>query len=272
MNFQDFINQTKGKKIDVDGLYGGQCVDLFNYFNKLYNNGVYINCKPSGYARSLAENKANNGILKYYKETAINNMITGTIVVYGKCPFAPDSHVCFFIKDNGDGTYQALQQNANGRQYVTVDNNPYDGIIGAFIPNQLVGSSSNSHQTNSSADQILYKGSKVKFNGIFKVDILKSPISSNLFGCTALTGISFNDYYNEKCKSYHWLPTEPFTECDVNGNTTKDQVLGGGLSYVKNDNIYTVQDIDVPTNSAKLNINGRDVWVFSKYLYEVSNN
>lgn len=134
------------------------------------------------------------------------------------------------------------------------------------------GTSSNIHQINSSADQILYKGSKVKFNGIFKVDILKSPISSNLFGCTALTGISFNDYYNEKCKSYHWLPTEPFTECDVNGNPTKDQVLGGGLSYVKNDNVYTVQDIDIPTNSAKLNINGRYVWVFSKYLKEVSNN
>ena len=269
MNFQDFINQTKGKKIDVDGLYGGQCVDLFNYFNKLYNNGVYINCKPSGYARSLAENKANNGILKYYKETAINNMITGTIVVYGKCPFAPDSHVCFFIKDNGDGTYQALQQNANGRQYVTVDNNPYDGIIGAFIPNQLVGSSSNSHQTNSSADQILYKGSKVKFNGIFKVDIIKSPVSSNMFGCCELTGCSIDSYRKEKVQDYHWIPTYDFTEVDKNGASTKDQKLTGGSSYVINKNIYEVIDIDVKTNSAKLKINNHDIWVYSTFLYEV---
>lgn len=272
MNFQDFINKTKGKAIDVDGRYGSQCVDLFNYFNKLYNNGVYINCQPSGYARSLAENKANNGILKYYKETAINNMITGTVVVYGKCSFAPEGHVCFFIKDNGNGTYQALQQNNKGRQYVTIDNNPYDGIIGAFIPNQLVGSPSNGHQINSSVDQVLYKGSKVKFNGVFKVDILKSPISSNLFGCTQLTGISFSDYQRESCEAYHWLPAESFTECDANGNPTSDQRLSGGNSYVKNDNIYTVQDIDVASNSAKLNINGRDVWVFSKHLKEVSNN
>lgn len=64
-------------------------------------------------------------------------MIEGTVVVYGKCKFAPEGHVCFFIKDNGDGTYQSLQQNANGRMYVTIDNNPYDGIIGAFIPNQI---------------------------------------------------------------------------------------------------------------------------------------
>lgn len=74
MNFQDFVNRTLGKAIDVDGMYGCQCVDLFNYFNKLYNN-VYINCRPSGYARSIAQNKANNGILDYYIETTIDNMI-----------------------------------------------------------------------------------------------------------------------------------------------------------------------------------------------------
>lgn len=122
------------------------------------------------------------------------------------------------------------------------------------------------------ADQILYKGSKVKFDGIFKVDIIKSPVDSNLFGCTQLTGISYDEYYNEKCKDYHWIPTNDFDECDENGNiTNQDQIVQGGISFVKNDNIYEVLDIDIPTNSAKLNINGRDVWVYSTYLYEVSN-
>ena len=259
MDFQDFINKTLGKAIDVDGLYGPQCVDLFNYFNKLYNN-VYINCRPSGYARSLAENKANNGILNYYQETAVNNMIEGTVVVYGNCAVAPSSHVAFFVKDNGNGTFQALQQNAP-KPYVTLSNMSYNGIIGAFIPKQLVGSSNNS-SPSIGADQVLFKGSKVKFDGIFKVDIIDIP--HNLFGSKTLTGTI--------TRSYHWLPSGPFTEVDKNGNTTKDQVLGGGLSYVKNDNIYTVQDIDVPTNSAKLNIDGRDVWVFSKYLKEISDN
>lgn len=263
MDFQDFINKTLGKAIDVDGLYGPQCVDLFNYFNKLYNNGVYINCRPSGYARSLAENKANNGILNYYQETAVNNMIEGTVVVYGNCAAAPSSHVAFFVKDNGNGTFQALQQNAP-KPYVTLSNMPYNGIIGAFIPKQLVGNSSSSNNTSSStgADQVLYKGSKVKFDGIFKVDIV--DIKNNLFGSKTLTGAV--------TQSYHWLPSGPFTEVDVNGNVTSDQILVGGLSYVKNDNIYTVQDIDIPTNSAKLNIDGRDVWVFSKYLKEISDN
>lgn len=134
--FNEFKERYLGKTVDVDGAWGEQCVDLFNAWNRDYN-GCYINCQPTKYARSIAENKANNGILNYFNETAVNNMIEGTVVVYGKCNFAPEGHVCFFIKDNGDGTYQALQQNAGGRQYVTIDNNPYDGIIGAFIPKQV---------------------------------------------------------------------------------------------------------------------------------------
>ena len=134
--FKEFMNRYLGKAVDVDHAYGMQCVDLFNAWNRDYNN-TYINCKPSGYARSLAENKYNNGILKYFTETAINNMIEGTVVVYGKCKQAPYSHVCFFIKDNGNGTFQALEQNAP-YPYVTVGTMRYDGIIGAFIPNQLL--------------------------------------------------------------------------------------------------------------------------------------
>lgn len=254
MNFQDFINQTKGKKIDVDGLYGGQCVDLFNYFNKLYNNGVYINCKPSGYARSLAENKANNGILKYYKETAVNNMITGTVVVYGKCSFAPDSHVCFFIKDNGNGTYQALQQNNKGRQYVTIDNNPYDGIIGAFIPNQLVSNPSNSHQINSSADQILYPGSKVQFYGCQIEDIQtkgnNTTFYSSKYGC--------------------WLPITPFYRVDENGNRYANQKSSKG-NWLKSNAIFTVKSVSKNPDRAVIEIDGKDYNVLSSGLYEVSN-
>lgn len=136
--FNEFMNKYLGKQVDVDHAYGIQCVDLFNAWNRDYNN-TYINCKPSGYARSLAENKYNNGILKYFKETAINNMIEGTVVVYGNCKAFPSSHVAFFIKDNGNGTFKALQQqNGKGVNYVSINNLPYSGIIGAFIPNQLV--------------------------------------------------------------------------------------------------------------------------------------
>lgn len=135
--FNEFKDRYLGKTVDVDGAFGGQCVDLFNAWNRDYN-GVYINCSPSGYAKSLAENKENNGILNYFKETTVDNMIEGTVVVYGNCKFSKTSHVCFFIEDNGDGTYKALQQNYGYQEWVTINNNPYEGIIGAFIPNQIL--------------------------------------------------------------------------------------------------------------------------------------
>lgn len=134
--FEEFKNKYLGKSVDIDGLYGEQCVDLFNAWNRDYNK-TYINCRPSGFARSLAENKENNGILKYFTEVALKDCVPGTVIVYGRCKFAPDSHVCFFIKDNGNGTFEALQQNYHSIRHVTINNNPYSGIIGCFVPKQI---------------------------------------------------------------------------------------------------------------------------------------
>ena len=118
------------------------------------------------------------------------------------------------------------------------------------------------------ADQILHVGSKVRFDGVFKADIIKR--GTNWFGNTKLTGVSYNTYYNERAKDYHWIPLDDWKEVDVGGNTNgQDDIITGGVSYVKNDNIYEVKEIDIPTNSAKLTLNGHDVWVFSTYLYEV---
>ena len=117
-------------------------------------------------------------------------------------------------------------------------------------------------------DQILHVGSKVRFDGVFKVDIIKR--GTNWFGNTKLTGVSYSTYYNEKAKDYHWIPLDDWKEVDVGGNENgQDDIVVGGVSYVKNDNIYEVQEIDVPTNSAKLTLNGHDIWVYSTYLYEV---
>ena len=173
---------------------------------------------------------------------------------------------------NKFGIYQFNNEYDTDSCYFVDNTNILNGMGGSWKKTADVKvENSDVTDGNGTADQVLYKGSKVKFNGAFKVDILKSPLSSNLFGCCELTGCTYDSYYSEKVDAYHWLPTAPFVECDKNGNATKDQILSGGNSYVKNDNIYIVQDIDINTNSAKLNIDGRDVWVFSTFLYEVAN-
>lgn len=117
-------------------------------------------------------------------------------------------------------------------------------------------------------DQILHVGSKVKFDGVFKVDIIKR--GTNLFGNTKLTGVSYDTYYNEQAAAYHWIPLDDFTEVDKYGSKIgQDDVVYGGASYVINENTYDVVKVDVKTNSAKLILNGREVWVFSTFLMEV---
>ena len=139
INFDEFINKTLGRKIDTDGYpkeQPYQCVDLAKYYNDCYFSPFQVYCSTTGYAKDWANNKYTNGLLDYYDETAINNMIKGTLVVWGNSRVAPDSHIGFFVKDNGDGTFQCLQQNAP-YPYVTLSNISYDGIIGAFIPKNI---------------------------------------------------------------------------------------------------------------------------------------
>ncbi len=116
-------------------------------------------------------------------------------------------------------------------------------------------------------DQILHVGSRVQFEGIFKVDILKKPLGSNLFGCVALTGCPVKHYKNGKCKSYDWLKANDFIECDKKGNKTKDQILVGGKSYVKNSKTYEVKQII--GDSAMIHVSGYDSLIKAKYLREV---
>lgn len=154
---------------------------------------------------------------------------------------------CYFV-DNTNIVYAANITNWKKTDKISVDENPHKEAV----------------------DQILHVGSKVKFDGIFKVDIVRTPYSTNLFGNTQLTGVSFNDYQKERAKQFHWIPLNDWTEVDRYGNSKgQDQIVVGGYSYVLNKNTYIVQSIDVRTNSARLCLNGHDIWVFSTYLYEI---
>ena len=75
------------------------------------------------------------------------------------------------------------------------------------------------------------------------------------------------DYKNGKCKSYDWLRANDFIKKKKKGNKTKDQLLVGGKSYVKNDRTYTVKSIS--GDSAMINVSGYDSLIKAKYLKEV---
>ena len=265
MTADGFYNTQKGKAVDIDYTAGVQCVDLFKLFTKVNYNVWQYNC-GNGLASGLWLNRKSRPYYQYFDEVDINHLQDGDWCFWNtNSRDCPNSHVAMYYKG------QYFGQNQNGIKAATLTNISKDGMLGALRPKIYTNEINPS--VVSKADQLLFKGSKVKFDGIFKVNILKSPLSSNLFGCCELTGVSADDYFNERAKDYHWLPLNDFVETDKYGNTKdQDDIITGGQSYVKNNNIYEVKEIDIPTNSAKLNLNGRDVWIFSKYLFEVSNN
>ena len=136
-------------------------------------------------------------------------------------------------KKNSYGNYCFNNEYDTDVCYFVDDTNIINGLRGNWKKTTDVKLETPPIPTDKKVDQILFKGSKVKFNGVFKVDIIKSPIASNLFGCTKITGCTFQDYKAGRAKDYHWIPTKPFIECDKNGTITKDQKLIGGTSYVK---------------------------------------
>lgn len=158
--FDSFVKKYDGKQVDVDNLYGIQCVDLFNAYNRDYF-GVYINCQPSGYARSLAENKKNNRILKYYKEVSLSSAIKGSVVVYGKCKIAPKSHVGFLYENLHNGKIKIFHQTSS-LGHAGIETITADGIIGVFTPNNLIDEQSEKYFI------------ACKYNGFSIVDALKS--------------------------------------------------------------------------------------------------
>lgn len=101
----------------------------------------------------------------------------------------------------------------------------------------------NGKPINPDPDQILHVGSKVMFNGIFRVDeiLLESAKYPNgAVGCYATC-------YGAPCDSNDYIPCGPLAQCDPNkGRADYDAVLEVG-EYWMTDKIFTVLDVELPT-------------------------
>lgn len=240
MTYKEFKKKYNNKYTDFDNAYGCQCWDLIQrYMTEVLNlpSSIFNGC---GLVSNMLKPPKINVLLKYFDEVKTAKQGDIAIWEYG--------HVAIY--DSAVKKY--FSQNPNPCRVIQITR----GGVHYFRK-----------KTKEKVDQILHVGSKVKFDGIFKVDILKLPLGSNLFGCVALTGCSVKDYKNGKAKSYDWLRANDFIECDKKGNKTKDQMLVGGKSYVKNDRTYTVKSIS--GDSAMINVSGYDSLIKAKFLKEV---
>jgi hypothetical protein len=133
MNFKDFISKYKNKKVDFDGAYGGQCVDLFNqYLVDCLGIPNPIQMFPVASAYQIWDYA--NGNNKFERIANDPNAIPqeGDIIIWGK-GLGPHGHVAIYI--NGDVMkFVSFDQNWNNIQKCIEVTHNYDDVIGWLRP------------------------------------------------------------------------------------------------------------------------------------------
>lgn len=116
--------------------------------------------------------------------------------------------------------------------------NPYDWNTFCSKVQQLLNGGK-----GEAVDQILHAGSKVKFNGVFKVDQIIEPSKkypNGAVGCYATC-------YGAPVGDNDWIPSGPLATCNSDGtNVNYDGILDVG-DYWKCDKIFTVVSVELPT-------------------------
>lgn len=113
--------------------------------------------------------------------------------------------------------------------------------------------------SSEAVDQVLHVGSKVQLNGIYKINAVSSKLNGVI--CQELVG-------TPPYQTYHYIDATPCYEVDRFGNKTKDQICDTS-HYLKIPGVFTVLAIDKKTDSCKIKIGSREVWVYCKPCTEV---
>lgn len=123
-----------------------------------------------------------------------------------------------------------------------------------------------SPQSTNKVDQVLEVGSTVKIPGNFSLDDLVNypEGSSNWYAVSNALAIPPVDAYN-------YIPIEPLVETNDKGVRTTDQdFANAGHSYFNFDNkTFKVMAVDADSDTAKVNVGGRSVWMKAGPLVEV---
>ena len=105
MTLEEFVKKYNGRKVDFDGVYGAQCVDLFRQYAK---EGLGIkehtgSCSTSGGAKDLFLDYDKMPIeKKYFSRSKAKNWQPGDILVWDQTPTNKYGHVAIFLAKLGD--------------------------------------------------------------------------------------------------------------------------------------------------------------------------
>lgn len=112
-NPQEFYDATIGKSFDMDGAYGAQCWDLFDYFCRKQGVTCSRYCSLTGYAGDLYKLRYTYGYDKFFEFFYPKNAVRGDW-------YFSDRHVAMVWDVYADGSVLLLGQNQGGKKWTTL--------------------------------------------------------------------------------------------------------------------------------------------------------
>ena len=98
MTLEEFIDKYDGKKVDFDGVYGAQCVDLFRQYTKdvLGIKEHTGPCQTTGGAKDLYLDYDKMPVeKKYFYRSKQKNWVQGDILIWDSTPTNKYGHVAW---------------------------------------------------------------------------------------------------------------------------------------------------------------------------------
>ena len=133
MKLSEFIQKNIKTKVDYDGVYGAQCVDLFRSFCRdvlqIPHTG---SCASSGGAKDLFLDYDKMPLEKKYF-TKIKNFKTvkyGDIIIYGETDKNKYGHVAIAITNTNNKSILVFEQNGIVQDGAKLVERPMENILG----------------------------------------------------------------------------------------------------------------------------------------------
>jgi hypothetical protein len=110
MKFEEFINKYFGKKVDFDGVYGAQCVDLFRQYCKDVLNIPHTGGVEGAKDLYLNYNKM-EGEKLYFNRINKGSFQFGDVVIWNATETNKYGHVALFVSEISADSILVFEQN-----------------------------------------------------------------------------------------------------------------------------------------------------------------
>ncbi|HPF83524.1 MAG TPA: hypothetical protein PLV83_05125 [Bacilli bacterium] len=233
INQHEFYLETNGKIIDMDGLYGGQCWDLFSYYTKKLCGKIY-SCIETGYVIDLWNKFYELGLNEYFEKVTDNYQDGDWMIWNGPIRITSKSHIAMFRKDNGDNTNVILTQNPNGNpNYTHQMIYDYIGVVGALRPKIYIENkvlAPNPVDENNLVDQVYVSTSDTVYCRTSPDETIDNKVEDSF---------TKEGYYNilseTDSNNYHWyqIDIDRWVASIPNYVTYIPKVLKNGHNFIK---------------------------------------